>query len=101
RAIKGRFPTESEFRTELAKAGLGTPEEYRRMLVEQMKRDETIKRTMQKLREDNKVIPANITEDEAKERYERSGASLPRRPAQVTFRQIVISPRPTPAAKEV
>src|SRR5689334_19063060 len=38
RSIKSRFPTESEFRTELAKAGLGTPEEYRRMLVDQMKR---------------------------------------------------------------
>jgi peptidyl-prolyl cis-trans isomerase SurA len=101
RDIKARFTTESEFRTELAKAGLGTPEEYRRMLVEQMKRDETIKRTMQKLREDNKVIPANVTEDEVKEAFERSRASLPRRPAQVTFRQIVIAPRPTPAAKEV
>ena len=101
RDIKARFPTESEFRTELAKAGLGTPEEYRRMLVDQMKRDETIKRTMQKLREDNKVIPANVTEDEVKEAFERSRAQLPRRPAQVTFRQIVIAPRPTPAAKEV
>ena len=101
RDIKARFTTESEFRTELAKAGLGTPEEYRRMLVEQMKRDETIKRTMQKLREDNKVIPANVTEDEVKEAFERSRASLPRRPAQVTFRQIVIAPRPTAAAKEV
>ena len=101
RSIKARFTTESEFRTELAKAGLGTPEEYRRMLVEQMKRDETIKRTMQKLREDNKVIPANVTEDEVKEAFERSRASLPRRPAQVTFRQIVIAPRPTAAAKEV
>ena len=101
RDIKARFTTESEFRTELAKAGLGTPEEYRRMLVEQMKRDETIKRTMQKLREDNKVIPANVTEEEVKEAFERGRASLPRRPAQVTFRQIVMAPRPTAAAKEV
>jgi peptidyl-prolyl cis-trans isomerase SurA len=101
RDIKARFTTESEFRTELAKAGLGTPEEYRRMLAEQMKRDETIKRTMQKLREDNKVIPANVTEDEVKEAFERGRASLPRRPAQVTFRQIVMAPRPTAAAKEV
>ena len=101
RSIKARFTTESEFRTELAKAGLGTPEEYRRMLVDQMKRDETIKRTMQKLREENKVIPANVTELEVKEAFERSRASLPRRPAQVTFRQIVIAPRPTATAKEV
>ena len=99
--IKARFTTESEFRSELAKAGLGTPEEYRRMLVDQMRRDETIKRTMQKLREENKLIPANVSDADVKEAFERSRASLPRRPAQVTFRQIVIAPKPTQAAKDL
>ena len=101
RDVKARFATETEFRAELAKAGLGAPEEYRRMLVDQMRRDETIKRTMQKLREDSKLIPANVTEDEVKEAFDRSRASLPHRPATVTFRQIVMAPKPTPAAKEV
>jgi len=32
RDIRGRFPTEQEFRSELAKAGLGTPEDYRRFV---------------------------------------------------------------------
>ena len=100
RDVKARFTTEGEFRSELAKAGLGTPEEYRRMLVEQMRRDETMKRTMQKLREESKIIPANVTEADVKEAFERSRASLPRRPASVTFRQIVIAPKPTKAAKD-
>jgi peptidyl-prolyl cis-trans isomerase SurA len=101
RQIKTRFPTETEFRTELAKAGLGTPEEYRRMLVDQMRRDETIKRTMQKLREDNKIIPANVSAEDVKEAFERSRAQLPHKPASVTFRQIVIAPKPTRAAKDL
>ena len=101
RDVKARFASDAEFRTELARAGLGTPEDYRRMLADQMRRDETMKRTMQKLREDNKIIPANVTEDEVKEAFERSKASLPRRPASVTFRQIVIAPRATPAAREL
>src|SRR3954467_3996145 len=101
RDIKARFTTETEFRTELARAGLGTPEEYRRMLSDQMRRDETMKRTMQKLREDSKLIPANVTEDDVKEAFERSRASLPHRPASVTFRQIVIAPKPTAAAKQL
>src|SRR5437763_1839487 len=66
-----------------------------------MRRDETMKRTMQKLREDSKIIPANVTEDDVKEAFERSRTSLPHRPASVTFRQIVIAPKPTPAAKEI
>jgi len=101
REIKSRFPTESQFRTELAKAGLGTPEEYRRMLIDQMRRDETMKRTMTKLRDDNKIIPANVTDKDVQEAFERSRASLPHRPATVTFRQIVIAPKPTVINKTI
>jgi peptidyl-prolyl cis-trans isomerase SurA len=100
RDVKARFKTETEFRTELARAGLGSPEEYRRMLVDQMRRDETMKRTMTKLRDDSKIIPANVSEQDVKEAFERSRASLPHRPATVTFRQIVIAPKPTQAAKD-
>ena len=101
RTIKAKFTTESEFRTELARAGLGTPEEYRRMLVEQMRRDETMKKVMGKLRDDSKIIPANVTDSDVVEAFQRTRATLPRRPAQVTFRQIVIAPRPTQAAKNL
>ena len=101
RNVRATFPTETQFRSELAKAGLGTPEEYRHMLVEQMRRDETMKRTMQKLREDNKVIPANVSDNDVKEAFERSRASLPKKPASVTFRQVVIAPKPTLAAKNI
>jgi peptidyl-prolyl cis-trans isomerase SurA len=101
RETKARFASEAEFRTELAKAGLGTPEDYRRMLTEQMRRDETIKRVMAKLREENKLIPANVTEEDVKEAFERGRKTLPPRPASVTFRQIVIAPKPTEAAKSL
>jgi peptidyl-prolyl cis-trans isomerase SurA len=101
RDVKSRFPTEAQFRTELAKAGLGTPEEYRKMLLDQMRRDKTMSLTMQKLRDDNKIIPANVTDADVKEAFERSKASLPHRPATVTFRQIVIAPKPTVINKEI
>ena len=98
--VKSRFPSETEYRAELTKAGLGTPEDYRRMLLDQMRRDQTIQKVMQKLREDNKIIPANVTEEDVKEAFERSQASLPKRPATVTFKQIVIAPRATVAARD-
>src|SRR5205085_10980941 len=43
----------------------------------------------------------NVSEDDVKEAFERSRASLPHKPATVTFRQIVIAPKPTQAAKNV
>jgi peptidyl-prolyl cis-trans isomerase SurA len=56
---------------------------------------------MQKLRDDNKIIPENVTDADVKEAFERSKASLPHRPATVTFRQIVIAPKPTVINKEI
>lgn len=97
--IRSQFQTESEFRTELAKAGLGTPEEYRRYLMEQLRRSELVRRTMQKLREEGKLIPANVTDGEVQEAFEKNRSQLPPRPASVTFRQIVINPKPSDAAK--
>lgn len=99
--IKARFPTEAEFRTELAKAGLGTPEEYRRLLLDDLRRRETIKRLMDKLREDNKLIPVNVSEQDVKDAFEKSRSQLPPRPAAVTFRQVVIAPKATEASKNI
>ena len=96
--IRNRFPSEVEFRAELQKAGLGTPEEYRRFLTDAMRRTELQRRVVEKLRSEGKVPPVNVQESEVEEAFNRSRATLPRQPATVTFRQIVIAPRPTAAA---
>lgn len=101
REIRARFSSDAEFRAELAKAGLGTPEEYRRFLLEQMKRTELQQRAMQKLRGEGKIPPVNVSEAQVEEAFNRSRATLPRRPATVTFRQIIVSPTPRESAKAV
>lgn len=99
REIRSRFASEQEFRAELAKAGLGTPEEYRRFMMDQMRRTELQRRVVAKLRQDGKLPPVAVSQAEVEEAFNRSRASLPRRPATVTFRQIVVAPKPTPAAR--
>ena len=98
--IRSQFPTETEFRAELAKAGLGTPEEYRRYLMDQLRRVQLVQRTMQKLRDEGKLIPANVTDAEVQEAFEKYRSQLPPRPPSVTFRQVVINPKPSDAAKK-
>ncbi|HKO16818.1 MAG TPA: peptidylprolyl isomerase [Gemmatimonadaceae bacterium] len=98
--IRARFTSEAEFRAELQKAGLGTPEEYRRLITDQLRRQQTQAKLMDKLKEDGKLVPANVTDEEVQEAYERNRAQIPRKPASVTFRQIVIAPKPTAAARE-
>jgi peptidyl-prolyl cis-trans isomerase SurA len=98
--IRGRFGSESEFRGELQKAGLGTPEEFRRYRTEEVRRSETITRTVRKLREDGKIVPANVTDEDVQQAYERNRASLPKREPSVSWRQIIIAPKPSAAARE-
>ena len=98
---RAKFGTETEFRDALAKASLGTPEEYRRFLMDQYRRQFTIDRVVRKLTQDGKIVPVNVTEAEVEAEFARNKAFLPKKPATVTFKQIVIAPQPSPAAKEV
>jgi len=97
--IRSRFASDAEYRSELQKAGLGTPEEFRRFRADQVRRNELIQRTVKQLRDEGKIISANVTDAEVEEAYQRNKASLPKREASVAWRQIIIAPRPTPAAK--
>ena len=95
-----RFNSETEFRAELSKAGYGAPEEYRRFMMDEIKRNETITRTIKKLKEEGKIVQANVTDDDVAEAYQRAKGSLPKREASVSWRQIIVAPKPTAAAKE-
>ena len=99
--IRAQFPSEQEFRNELAKAGLGNPEEYKRFLTEQLKRQQLLDRVVRKLREDGKIIAANVSEADVREAFEKNKAQMPPRLPSVTWRQIVINPKPSDAAKAI
>jgi peptidyl-prolyl cis-trans isomerase SurA len=101
--ISARFPSDAEFRRGLVAAGLGTPEEYRRSLMVQLRRDLTIKTLVQKLMSpgDNKIPAAIIPETRVAEefaRLQKGSVPLPKRQASITWRQMVIAPTPSPVA---
>lgn len=99
RRTRGRFPSEAEFRAELQKAGLGTPEEYKRFLMDQMRRVEVQRRVVVKLKQEGKMPSVSVPQADVEAAFNRMRATLPRRPATVTFRQIVVAPRATLAAR--
>jgi len=101
RDIRSRFSSDAEFRSELVKAGLGTPEEYRRFLTDQLRRSELQRRVIEKMRQDGKIPPVNVSQAEVEEAFNRSRTVLPRRPATVTFRQIVVAPKPSERERSV
>jgi peptidyl-prolyl cis-trans isomerase SurA len=99
RKVRGNFTSEVEYRAELQKAGFQTPEEYRRWLSDQQRRAAFQNRLVEKLRGEGKLKAVSPTEKEMKQFFDEQRASLGSRPATLSFRQIVISPKPSPEAK--
>ena len=99
RKVRANFTSEVDYRAELQKAGFQTPEEYRRWLSDQQRRAAFQNRLVEKLRTDGKLKTVAPTEKEMRQFFNEQRASLGNRPATLSFRQIVISPKPSPAAK--
>jgi peptidyl-prolyl cis-trans isomerase SurA len=99
RKVRTNFTSEVDYKAELKKAGFQTPEEYRRWLTEQQRRAAFQNRLVEKLRNDGKLKTVAPTEKEMKQFFEEQKGTLGSRPATVSFRQIVISPKPSDAAK--
>lgn len=98
-----QFNSDLEFRRQLEVAGLGSPEEYRRMVSDQVRRGLLTQQLRERKTERGELRPIPPTEAEIREFWEESKrqGQQPRRPATVSFRQIVVRPRASDAAKAV
>jgi peptidyl-prolyl cis-trans isomerase SurA len=99
RKVRNNFTSEVDYVAELKKAGFQTPEEYRRWLTDQQRRAAFQNRLIEKLRNEGKLKAVAPTEKEMREFFEEQKATLGTRPATLSFRQIVVSPTPSPQAK--
>ncbi len=102
RQTRAQYPTDPEFRRALATAGFTSPEDWRRWLMDQQRRNDYIGAYIQKLQQDGKFKPALVTEAEMRRAFRDIQAApgpKPKRPATVSWRQIVVAPRPKPAAR--
>jgi len=100
--VRSQFASDAEFRSQILAAGFGTQEEWRRWLGDQQRRQEYETRFLDHLKQDGKLRPANITTQDLRQAFEQiqtAPGPHPRRPATVTFNQIVVAPQPTLAAK--
>jgi peptidyl-prolyl cis-trans isomerase SurA len=97
--VRDQFPNEQEFRAALQRAGLGSPEEYRRFISEQIRRTQLQQRLVDSLKQVGTIVPVNVSESEIAEAFARQLPRLPKRPPSITFRQIVVPTAASEAAK--
>lgn len=97
KTVREQFKSDEEYRAELKRAGFGTPEEYRRMLVDQYRRQSLQQKAFAELRKKAKPVP--ISDSAISAAYEKSKDVLQKRPAMASFRQIIVTPKASDAAK--
>jgi peptidyl-prolyl cis-trans isomerase SurA len=103
RRVRSQFPSDSAFRAQIVAAHFTTQEEWRRWLSEQQRRQDYEQAYIGKLQQDGKFKPALVTETELRKYFDEMQAQpgqKPKRPATVSFKQIVVAPQPTPAARQ-
>src|SRR5437016_3095328 len=90
--------TDQEVQAQLRAAGFVSEEEWRRWLADQQRRQILQQRLIEALKQKGKLRPIPPSDAEMHGFWEANRAQQPKRPAAISFRQIVIVPKPDSAA---
>lgn len=99
KSVRGRYPSDDDFRRDLQAAGFQTLEEWRSWLFEQQHAALLRNELTDHLKATNKLKTVVPTEAEMRAWFSNNKGEQ-KRPATATLRQIVIAPKPTAAAKQ-
>jgi len=93
-SVRSQFTTEQEFLNQLHLAAFPSAEEWRRYLTDQQRRSTLRDRLLESLHQQGKLRPIPPNDRQMREYWDNNHGSLPKRPATVSFRQVVVVPRP-------
>ncbi|HYK82870.1 MAG TPA: peptidylprolyl isomerase [Gemmatimonadales bacterium] len=97
--VRKQFTSITEFQAQLRAANFLSEEEWRRWLADQQRHLILQQRLIDDLKSKGKLRPIAPTEAQMREFWEANRAQQPKRPAAISFRQIVIAPKPDSAAR--
>src|SRR5438309_10732881 len=96
--VRKQFTSIPEFQTQLRAAGFVSEEEWRRWLADQQRRAILQQRLIEGLKQKGKLRPIPPSDAEMRAFWEANRAQQAKRPAAISFRQIVIVPKPDSTA---
>lgn len=101
RSVRKQYTSELDFNRELTNSGFTSQDEWRRVLTEQQRKALVISRYRDRLRDEDKIKVKAPTEKELRAFYDglKRDGRLPPMPASITIRQIVVTPKASPAER--
>lgn len=101
RNVRAKFSSDEAFRKDLQNTGFQTVEEWRSYYSDRQRRKFLVDRFWDRLEAQGKLKPIPPTDQEVRQYFDENKAAFPKRPAALTFRQIVIAPHASDSAKAV
>jgi len=99
KAVKAQIPDPNEFIRQLHLAGFASVEEWRRKVAEDQRRQILVSRLLENLRQNDKLRPIPPNDAQMHAFWDEHKGEVGKRPANVSYRQIVILPQPDSAAR--
>jgi peptidyl-prolyl cis-trans isomerase SurA len=96
--VRKQFTSITDFQAQLRAAGFVSEEEWRRWLADQQRRSILQQRLIEELKQKGKLRPIPPSDAELRAFWETNRGQQAKRPAAISFRQIVIVPKPDSAA---
>lgn len=90
RQVRSQFASELEYERNLREAGFASPDDYRRWVAEQKRRELLRNSYIDMLTQRGQIKPLPPTEAEMRAFYDQNRAQQPRRPPSVSFQQIIV-----------
>jgi peptidyl-prolyl cis-trans isomerase SurA len=100
RQVRSQFASEIEYERNLRSAGFASPDDYRRWMTDQKRRELLRDQFISLLTQRGDIAPLPPTERELREYFDETREQRPQRPPTMSFRQIVVRSRPDSAEME-
>jgi peptidyl-prolyl cis-trans isomerase SurA len=99
KSVKAQIPDPNEFLRQLHIAGFATVEEWRRKVSEDQRRQILVSRLLENLRQADKLRPIPPNDAQMRAFWNEHKGDVGKRPANVSYRQLVILPQPDSVAR--
>lgn len=101
KGVKTQIPDPNEFLRQLHLVGFANESDWRRKLAEDQRRQILVSRLLENLRQSDKLRPIPPNDAQLHQFWDEHKSEVGKRPANVSYRQIVILPQPDSQARAI
>ena len=98
--VRSQFSSDAEMLRAVKQSGFASLEDFKTKRADQLRNEMTKRDLLAKAKRDGKIPAVNVTEADVTAAFDAEKGNLPKKPATVGFRQIIVPLNPSQASKD-